>query len=192
MTRIAALVIALSFCTPALAEEPFEATALVVEGVSFPQTFSSEDTPLELRNAALLRYRVVFKAYVAGLYLPADVAPDRVLDADVPRRLEIEYLWAIKADDFRKVTDRGIERGVEPAAYQALLPQIERLNDLYRDVEPGDRYAITYLPGTGTELSLNDEPLGVVEGEEFAAALFGIWLGEEPLDRKLKNRLLEP
>jgi hypothetical protein len=61
---------------------------------------------------------------------------------------------------------------------------------LYVDVQPGDRYSLTYIPGRGTELALNGEPRGVIEGAEFAAALFSIWIGREPIDKSFKNQIL--
>ena len=61
---------------------------------------------------------------------------------------------------------------------------------LYEDVEPGDRYALTYAPGVGTELALNGRRLGVLEGADFSAALFSIWIGDEPLDESLRDQLL--
>ena len=64
------------------------------------------------------------------------------------------------------------------------------MNGLYQDVEPGDRYALTYIPGVGTELSLNGEPQGLVEGREFSAALFGIWIGGTAMDEVLREELL--
>jgi hypothetical protein len=57
-------------------------------------------------------------------------------------------------------------------------------------VEPGDRYSLTYVPGVGTELARNGEPLGVVPGAEFSSALFAIWLGDEALDEPLREQLL--
>ncbi len=57
-------------------------------------------------------------------------------------------------------------------------------------MKPGDRYAFTYLPERGTELSLNGEPLGTLPGVDLAKALFAIWLGEVPLDDSLKQALL--
>lgn len=45
-----------------------------------------------------------------------------------------------------------------------------------------DRYSLTYMPGVGTELALNDNPLGVIDGADFAAAYFRIWLGDHPID----------
>ena len=57
-------------------------------------------------------------------------------------------------------------------------------------VQPGDRYSLTYIPGVGTELALNGTPRGVIEGADFAAAIFSLWLGENPFDRQFKQALL--
>jgi hypothetical protein len=108
----------------------------------------------------------------------------------VPRRLEIEYFWAIPADAFARTTTDLIARNADAAARERLADPLEKLNALYRDVQAGDRYALTYVPGKGTELALNGVPLGVVEGAEFSSALFAIWLGDQPLDEMLRERLL--
>jgi hypothetical protein len=50
---------------------------------------------------------------------------------------------------------------------------------------------LTYIPGKGTELALNGESKGVVEGDDFAAALFSIWLGSKPISESLKKELLD-
>jgi hypothetical protein len=173
-----------------LASAPLPARATALEGVRFESQLVAHGAALALRGAALLRYRIVIKAYVAALYLPPDAPAEAVLAGDVPRRLEIEYFWALRAADFARATDEGIARNVDAGTLARLRPRIDRINALYRDVEPGDRYAITYVPGRGTELSLDGQPLGVVEGADFAAALFAIWLGDAPLDAGLKARLL--
>jgi hypothetical protein len=164
--------------------------AAQIEGVHFSERLSLEGTDLALQGLALLRYRIFFKGYVAALYLAPGVRKDQVL-ADVPRRLEIEYFWSIPASGFAEATLEGIEKNVEPETFWTLRPEIERFNRFYADVKAGDRYQLTYLPGRGTELALNGEGRGVVEGAAFAAALFSIWLGDEPFDPSLKRQLLE-
>ena len=131
-----------------------------------------------------------FKVYVAALYLDDETGTERILDDDVPRRLEIGYRNAFSAEDLAKATREGIENneGVEAAA--ALEDEIEQLNALYRPVEAGDRYAISFVPGVGTQLAKNGELLGVVRGAAFARALFAIWFGPEPFDSRLKRALL--
>jgi len=165
------------------------AQAAEIDGVEFSDRYDTGDTTLRLHGLGLLRYRVFIKGYVAGLYLAEGVGPERALE-DVPRRLEIEYFWSIPAEAFAEATLEGIGRHVDARAFERLSVRIARLNRLYADVEPGDRYALTYIPGLGTELALNGETLGVIEGADFSAALFSIWLGEQPLDASLREKLL--
>jgi hypothetical protein len=167
-----------------------------VSGVSFDGLQRVDGQPLELTSLGLHRYKLVVKLYAMALYLDpglrADgLSADEVLEPEVPKRLELETFWAIPAHIFRRMTREQIARAVSPDELERLSPSIEALNALYEDVEPGDRYAITYLPGRGTELAKNGVSKGVVEGETFARAMFGIWLGDQPFDRRLRSQLLE-
>jgi hypothetical protein len=178
---------ALAFSVVCLAAPSVRAAQ--IEGVEFADRYEWSGVQLRLNGVGLLRYRIFLKGYVAALYLGEEVGAERAL-ADVPRRLEIEYFWSIPAGVFAKATRDGISRNVDPATVARIGDQIDQLNRLYEDVAPGDRYALTYVPGVGTELALNGESLGVVEGVDFSAALFAIWLGEQPLDEPLRDRLL--
>lgn len=165
------------------------AQARTVEGVRFPATVELSSARLELSGAALLRWKLVVRAYVAALYLGAGARPEDAL-SDVPKRLEIEYFHGIEAEDFARITSDRVRLNVSPAEYALLEPRIDALNRLYRDVAPGDRYALTYVPGVGTTLAKNGLPLGTVPGAELGRALFAIWLGEVPVDESLKQALL--
>jgi hypothetical protein len=160
-----------------------------IEGVGFAERHSASSTELELHCVGLLRYMVFIKGYVAALYLPQGVPPEDVL-TDVPKRLEINYFHPIKGSDFAAATDQGITANVDSARLTQLRDRIDRINRLYRDVKPGDRYSLTYIPGSGTELALNGQARGTIPGADFASAVFAIWLGPRPLDESLKNQLL--
>lgn len=160
-----------------------------IEGVRFADDVRAGSATLRLNDVGLMRYRYVIKAYVAALYLGDGARANDVL-ADAAKRLEIEYFYAIKASGFATATVDGIAANVSPEMLAKLRPRIDRLNLLYRDVKPGDRYALTYLPGVGTELALNGTALGTVEGADFAAAVFAIWLGPKSIDESLKTQLL--
>ena len=164
-------------------------TTVEVAGVAFPRTIQVQDIDLELRGKALLRYMAIIKAYAGALYLPVDTHHRQVLDP-VPRRLELSYFQAISASDFAKATRHKLADNLSPAELSNLSDRVGRFNALYRDVQPGDRYALTYIPGKGTELSLNGETLGRIEGDDFGAAVFSIWLGPRPIDRSFKAALL--
>jgi len=160
-----------------------------VEGVTFSREVRAGDSTLTLRGYGLLRYMVFIKAYVAAFYLPERIRSENAL-GDVPKHLEIEYFHDINAQDFAKATTSSISRNLSLMTFQRLKPKIDEFNALYRDVKAGDRYALTYVPGNGTTLLWNGQPLGTVADEDFAVGLFGIWIGANPLDSDLKRLLL--
>jgi hypothetical protein len=165
------------------------ATGAEIEGVTFRDTLATEGVALQLHGVGLLRHRIVFRGYVAGLYLGDDVEPAAAL-GDVPKRLELEYFWSIKGEDFGDAADAILARNLESRLLDSLRPRIDALHAAYRDVSPGDRYALTYRPGHGTTLSWNDTSLATIPGADFARAYFAIWLGEAPMSESLRDALL--
>lgn len=160
-----------------------------IEGVFFEDSIALDGTTLEIRGTGLFRFKLIIKAYVGALYMLEETPSERVL-ADTPKRLEIEYFHAIKGEDFGSASNKIMSRNVDADVFKSLKPRLDKLNALYRDVQPGDRYSLTYVPGKGTELALNGDPLGVVEGDDFASALYAMWLGEKPMNNSFRQQLL--
>lgn len=168
---------------------PWTAVSAELEGVSFADQLEVGEVRMDLNCVGLLRHKMIFKAYVAALYVGSGVSPQDVLQ-DVPKRLELSYFWSIDGADFGNAGDRIIARNIDKQALARLRPRIAQINALYGDVKPGDRYSLTYVPGVGTELALNGQRKGVIEGADFAAAYFRIWLGDHPIDASFRDRLL--
>jgi hypothetical protein len=166
----------------------FPLNAAEIEGIRFNGTYVAENTKLRLTGVGLLRYWG-FKAYVGALYLEEGASIDDVM-SDTAKRLELEYFRSIKGKDFGPATNKSIAKNVDSKTFDRLRPQIDYHNSLYEDVQPGDRYSLTYVPGRGTELALNGEPKGIIEGAEFAAAVFSIWLGPKPMNDSFKKQIL--
>lgn len=177
------LLLALFLAAPA-------AASTEIDGVRFADTVTIDGAAVPLRAGRLYRY-TVFRVYVGALYVPADVAPEAVLTADVPKRLELEYLRSISADDFRRSGNRLLEDQQDAETLTALADRLDTFNAAYRDMEAGDRYALEYRPGRGTRLLQNRNELVEVPGRDFAEAYFGIWLHpEEPLSRRFRDTLI--
>jgi hypothetical protein len=160
-----------------------------LHGERFEPWFQQQGISLELKGAGTLRFMKLFKVYVGALYAPEDLKSQQILD-DVPKRLEVAYLRPVKAEDIVTATHRLMAEQLDPQTYQRLQARIDQHNALYVDAGPGDRYQLTYVPGRGTELSLNGRVRGVIAGSDFAAALFGMWLGPQPMDPEFKQALL--
>jgi hypothetical protein len=164
--------------------------AAEVNGIKFDEQYAAGDMVLKIRGTGLLRVMAFAKVYASALYLPEDCTSKMVF-SDVPKRLEVEYMRSIAGNDFGRVTEKKISENVDPQTYERLRSRIEYYNSLYQDVQPGDRYSLTYIPGMGTELALNGEPQGVIEGADFAVAVFSMWLGPKPISESLKKDLLD-
>jgi len=166
----------------------FPLNAAEIEGIRFSDTYVAENTKLRLTGVGLLRYWG-FKAYVGAFYLNERSSIDNYM-SDTAKRIELEYFRSIKGKDFGPATNKSIAKNVDSKTFDRLRSQIEFHNSLYQDVQSGDRYSLTYVPGRGTELALNGKPKGIIEGAEFAAAVFSIWLGPKPMNETFKKQIL--
>jgi hypothetical protein len=187
---LVAAVIALSAVPSHAAATVAEPSAVLrVEGVAFDRRVEALGAPLSLRGAGLFRWKWFVKVYAAALYVP-EGAPAFDPSADVARRLEFSYLVGIERDGFGRAADELLAGNFPPEAIAPLRERIDRLHAAYVDVKPGDRYALSYVPGQGTELTHNGRRLALIEGADFARIYYAIWLGQAPIDRGLRDQLL--
>jgi len=163
--------------------------AVQIEKASFARALEVDGVRLVLEGAGLFRWKYFLKVYAAAHYVGAD-ATERTAEADVPRRLEIAYFVGISGKDFGMAADELLGEALPPERLAPLRERLDRLHRAYVDVKAGDRYALTYSPDRGTELSLNGRPLVSIEGADFARAYFGIWIGRRPIDTGLRDALL--
>ena len=164
--------------------------AAEISGVAFSERIRAADAPLVLANVALLRWKLFFHPYAGALYVGDGVDPKRWRE-DVPKRLELHYFYSIPGKDFGPAGEEVLARNVPPETMKVLATELAEISRLYADVKPGDRYALTYVPGVGTELAINGKALGTVRGAAFSAAYFAIWLGADPISGAFRDSLLE-
>jgi len=156
---------------------------------AFPPTVTIGDLTMDRKGISQLTVGYVFKVYVAAFYQPPGTGPDDAL-ADVPRHLEIDYLRSISREDFISAADDMLAKQHSQEVIQSIQSGIDQINPLYQDVRKGDRYALSYIPGTGTTLSFNGEVKGVIKGADFARIYFSIWLGENNPYKAFRDRLV--
>jgi len=176
-----------SFLLIAIVWRPVSASQTTAN--DFVPFYQTGDTKLELSGTGVLRYLGVISIYYGAFYLPSGVSADQTLQ-DVPKRLEVKYLRSFKAKEIGQAAIAGIKNNVDQEFYDRLEPRIVYHNSLYQDFEPGDRVTLTYIPSVGTTLEINDKAKGTIQGADFAAALFSIWLGDKPFDTGFKRALL--
>ncbi len=182
------------FCAALLLAASGWTATVDVAGVKLEDSIDLQGSKL-LLNGAGLRTKLVFKVYVAGLYLNKKAAtPEEVLAATGPKRMSLTMLRDIDAGELGKLFTKGVEDNTSKAEIGKLIPGLVRMGQLFADqksLKSGDNVLIDWVPGTGTILTINGklqpEPF---KEPEFFNALMRIWVGDKPADSKLKDALL--
>jgi len=168
--------------------DPSGIDSLAVNKVADSASFYGKDDTLILRGKGRLTY-LFWKVYDVELHLPQAVPSSAVLD-EHPRALSFNYLRAFSAEQLRDATSKTVaeRRGSSLAA--DINDGLKSINALWPAVRAGDCLRLYYTPRDGTTVFVNDRPLGVVKGAAFARVLFSIWLGDNPIDGRLRTALL--
>jgi hypothetical protein len=176
---IAVLLLALG-CT-ALAGE--------VAGVKMPDTETIEGKALKL-NGMGLRTKMMFKVYVLGLYLeePSKDAA-AIVSSDQVKSIRMSMLRDVTGPKISEAIVQGFERNTG-AQMAALKARLDKFAAMIPDTSKGDEIVLTYVPGKGTLVSAKGTEKGVIDGKDFADALFAVWLGANPVQDDLKKALL--
>jgi hypothetical protein len=170
------------------------AAPVEIAGVKLDDPIDLRGTTLQL-NGAGIRYKAVFKVYVAGLYLgKKSSTPEEVAAASGPKRLTITLLREIDSNELGKAFTKGFEENTSRAELGKLIPGLVRMGQIFSDQKKllaGENFTIDWIPGTGTVITVKGKPQGEPFKEpEFFNALMRIWLGQNPADWRLKDALL--
>ena len=167
------------------------AFAAEVGGVKLDDKVSLGGQELIL-NGAGIRSRVVFKVYVASLYLPQKAKDLPGVLGKTPRRIQMNMLRALSAEQLVDALNEGLAENNSPAEMATVKNQAEQLSSImkaFREVKEGDVVTLDFVDG-GTGVTLNGETKGTISGDAFNQALTRIWLGDKPVQADLKKALL--
>lgn len=170
------------------------AGAATVEGQRFDDTAPLGNSELRL-NGVGLRAVFIIKGYAAGLYLGEKASTWQQVSALAgPKRVQLRMLRHAGPDDFNKALVAGIRKNAsegELAALSERIAQLERTISTLGSTAKGDVINLDYVPQRGTTLSVNGQQKGgEIVGADFYNAVLGIFVGDHPIDARLKKGLL--
>ncbi|HKK04974.1 MAG TPA: chalcone isomerase family protein [Gammaproteobacteria bacterium] len=168
------------------------AQAREIAGVKLAEKINDASGQTLVLNGAGIRYKFIFKIYVAALYLPKAVhSTQAVLDEPGPKRMLMHFLYhKVTAEQMRDGWTDGFSDNLDEKTYKALAPRIKQFNSFFGDLKSGDRVWLDYRPGVGTRVEINGKEKGVIPGRDFMRSLLLVWLGTEPPSQDLKHQLL--
>lgn len=161
-----------------------------VAGVSLPDSVQLGSASLGL-NGAGVRKKALISVYVAALYMAAkQTDASAIVAGKEPKRMSLHFLRDVDAKKIHTAWREGFEANVPPAEHAAMADAIDRFVTAFPDMKKGDVVWIDALPDVGLRLTINDAPKATYRGDAFIQAVFKIWLGEQPVQDRLKKELL--
>ena len=152
----------------------WNANAAEMAGVVFNEKY--EDNGIKMTLQGLGQKNVLlFKAFVASFYRDDTVNEEEL--GKFPKRIEVEYFVNIPGIKLNNFTVDSIKDNINEVEFASLKKEIGLMRNYY-------------LPGVGTQFAHNGRVTGIIEGSEFARALFSVWIGEKPFDSALKKQIL--
>ncbi|MBV8659108.1 MAG: chalcone isomerase family protein [Burkholderiales bacterium] len=184
--RILALCGVLALALPAYATE--------VEGVKLDDNTRVANADLKL-NGAGVRYKLFFKVYVAGLYLPdRKNSVSDILAITGPRRISLTMLREVSAETFGQSFMDGLANNNSVEERARIINQMLSFGQMfgaYHSLKPGDTVTVDWIPPVGTVVQLNGKKISdALPDVAFYNALLKIWIGDQPADKSLKKALL--
>ena len=96
----------------------------------------------------------------------------------------------VTADAMKKALSDGLEKSTNSNT-DPISNEIAQLASSFNSsVSSGDFYEFIYIPGIGTNVLKNNEPVELIPGFDFKKAFFGIFLSNNPIQKNLKKAML--
>jgi len=161
-----------------------------LKGVKMEDSITVDGNVL-LLNGMALRKKIIFKVYVAGMYLPQkEKSAEKILKADTQRVVIMHFMRSVGAGKINGGWYDGLEDNV-PNFSKELKAKFDMLAKYMEKMRKGGLIVFEYSPPKGTVVKVNGKEKGTIKGKDFADALFSCWIGKKPgPGKKFKKKLL--
>ena len=144
-----------------------------------------------LLNGAGIQTRVMFKVYVGSLYVPAKTNNLAGVLAKEPRRIQLDILRNLSADQLIDTLTVGIKENSSAEELAAIKPQVDQMVATMKSFNEGNHVVTLDFVDGATRIGLNGSAKGSLPREPFNRVLTRIWLGDKPVQTDLKQAMLE-
>lgn len=164
---------------------------LTLNDVTLPAKVKGHDKELVL-NGGAIRKKAMFKVYVLGLYIPQKTKDAKAIlnsNDNIVARLVITSS-VVNSKNMTEAILEGFEKSTNKNM-GPLQAKIDAFIAAFKDeIKTGDVFDLSYSAADGTKALKNGKLVTTVTGDDFKKALFGIWLGDNPIDTKVKSGIL--
>lgn len=165
-----------------------------VGGVKIDDTATVGGKSLVL-NGYGMRQILIVKAYAAALYLTEKKSnPADIQALTTPKRITLYIQREINSDEFGQLFITSMNKNSTKEEKAKVVNQTVKFGEMFASldkVKKGDVITLDWIPGTGTQSTLNGKPIGETMPDiAFYNAVLRIWIGDNPVQGDLKRGLL--
>lgn len=187
MQRLIVLLLLLFAAAPALAQD-----------IAEPKTgakFAAKDRDASLLGVGLRTKTILkVKVYAIGLYV-ADSAlagplkgkaasPDlyrELVAGDFPKKVVMKFVRDVSTSQIRDAFHESLGNAG---------PRADEWINYFGEIRSGQEIVISWVPGTGLQTKVAGADKSIINDKAFASSVFGIWLGDKPIQDDLKKSLV--
>ena len=163
-----------------------------VGAVTLPNTVNFSGVDLTLNGAGIRKKAMILKLYSGGLYLASPSSDaNSIINSEEYMAIKLHITSGfVSSDAMKEAVADGFDASMDGDT-TSLTSEIEKFVGFFNEEIVEDNiFDITYQGDRGVVVYKNGNELGAIPGFQFKKALFGIWLGDDPADKKLKKAML--
>ncbi len=116
---------------------------------------------------------------------------DALIASSAPKRVAVTILRpTFTAERFRAGWREQFDAVLSEAERARFSKEIAEFIGTFETLNRGETITFDFTPGKGVRFSIRGEPKRVIDNDEFAAALLGVWMGPRSVDPELRRKLL--
>lgn len=160
-------------------------------GVRFPEKIGETSLlGVGLRTKTFLKVKV----YAIGLYVADSALAGALKDKRGPA-LYRELVWGdfpkeVHLRLVRDVSASQMQEAIRDALEKADKAKTDQFVSYFTDIKTGEEYVLRWASGGTLETIAKGVAKPPIADKNFAAAVFGIWLGDEPVQEDIKRELI--
>ena len=173
------------------------AYALEIEGVKIDDAvvLSRGGPELVLNGAGVRRKLAFIDVYIGSLYLAKKNSDNEAIIADPgPKRVAMHVLSnEVTAADLISSMNNALAANLVPHELALIEKRVRDLNTMMSSIKvinKGSVVLLDYIPEVGTRVTVNGEEKMTIPGEDFFRAMLNIWIGNKPVDGRLRDAML--
>lgn len=142
-----------------------------------------------LLNGTGLRKKMIFRVYVASLYLENKTNDWKTaIESEQTKMVELIFLRDVSGKTISDAIEESFKKNATD--FNSLRDRLQIFKSYIPDLKKNDIVRFVFDKNSSVEIYYNGQKKGLIKGSDFCQTLLIVWLGANPADENLKKGML--